>query len=42
MADLARVQDERFNVAVGNLPLRSSEADSEAFRKQVDACPDST
>lgn len=32
-------QDERFNVAVGNLPLRPSEADSPAFRKQVKALP---
>lgn len=35
----APAQDERFNVAVGNLPLRSSEADSPAFRKQVAALP---
>lgn len=26
-------QDEKFNVAIGNLPLRSSEANSEAFAK---------
>ncbi|WIB12622.1 extracellular solute-binding protein [Curtobacterium sp. MCPF17_052] len=32
-------QDERFNVAVGNLPLRSSETSSAAFRKQVAALP---
>lgn len=35
----AKEQDERFNVAVGNLPLRSSEASSEAFRKQAKALP---
>lgn len=35
----SKEQDERFNVAVGNLPLRSSEADSEAFRKQAKALP---
>jgi multiple sugar transport system substrate-binding protein len=27
-------QDERWNVAIGNLPLRSSEIDSAAFKKQ--------
>ncbi|MCA5921971.1 ABC transporter substrate-binding protein [Curtobacterium oceanosedimentum] len=35
----AKEQDERFNVAVGNLPLRSSEASSPAFRKQAKALP---
>jgi multiple sugar transport system substrate-binding protein len=28
-------QDERWNVAIGNLPLRSSEIDSDAFKEQV-------
>ena len=32
-------QDERWNVAIGNLPLRSSEIDSEAFAEQVVAYP---
>ena len=32
-------QDERWNVAVGNLPLRSSEVDSPAFQAQVKAYP---
>jgi multiple sugar transport system substrate-binding protein len=32
-------QDERFNVALGNLPLRSSEADSEAVKKEAAAFP---
>jgi multiple sugar transport system substrate-binding protein len=32
-------QDERWNVAIGNLPLRSSEIDSEAFAEQVEAYP---
>lgn len=35
----AKEQDERFNVALGNLPLRSSEVDSAAFRKQAAALP---
>jgi len=32
-------QDERWNVAIGNLPLRSSEIDSDAFKEQVAAYP---
>ncbi len=32
-------QDERFNVAVGNLPLRSSEATSPAFLAQARELP---
>lgn len=32
-------QDVRFNVAIGNLPLRSSEAETEDFRAQVDELP---
>jgi multiple sugar transport system substrate-binding protein len=32
-------QDERWNVAVGNLPLRSSEVDSQAFKDQVALYP---
>jgi multiple sugar transport system substrate-binding protein len=32
-------QDERWNVAIGNLPLRSSEADSDAFEQQVTTYP---
>jgi multiple sugar transport system substrate-binding protein len=28
-------QDERWNVAIGNLPLRSSEVDSAAFKQQI-------
>jgi multiple sugar transport system substrate-binding protein len=32
-------QDERWNVEIGNLPLRSSEVDSDAFKKQVAAYP---
>ncbi|MGP5597134.1 extracellular solute-binding protein [Brachybacterium alimentarium] len=32
-------QDLRFNVAIGNLPLRSSEADTRAFQAQVDELP---
>ncbi|PRY14512.1 extracellular solute-binding protein [Kineococcus rhizosphaerae] len=32
-------QDEKFNVAVGNLPLRSSEATSEAFLAQARELP---
>ena len=32
-------QDERWNVAVGNLPLRSSEVGSAAFKAQVKAYP---
>lgn len=32
-------QDERWNVAIGNLPLRSSEIDSDAFKEQVIAYP---
>lgn len=32
-------QDERFNVALGNLPLRSSEASSEAVAKQNQETP---
>ena len=32
-------QDERWNVEVGNLPLRSSELDSEAFAAQVKNYP---
>ena len=32
-------QDERFNVALGNLPLRSSEADSEAVKKEASEYP---
>ncbi|MGV8882709.1 MAG: ABC transporter substrate-binding protein [Rhodoglobus sp.] len=32
-------QDERWNVGLGNLPLRSSEIDSEAFAAQVAAYP---
>lgn len=32
-------QDERWNVEVGNLPLRSSEVDSDAFKKQVETYP---
>lgn len=32
-------QDERFNVAVGNLPLRSSEATSDAVKKESAAYP---
>ncbi|TBN57719.1 ABC transporter substrate-binding protein [Glaciihabitans arcticus] len=32
-------QDERWNVAIGNLPLRSSEVDSDAFKEQVEAYP---
>jgi multiple sugar transport system substrate-binding protein len=32
-------QDERFNIAVGNLPLRSSEATSTAFLDQASALP---
>jgi multiple sugar transport system substrate-binding protein len=35
----AAEQDERWNVAYGNLPLRSSEIESEAFAKQVEALP---
>lgn len=31
----ANEQDERWNVAIGNLPLRSSEIDSAAFKQQV-------
>ena len=32
-------QDERWNVEIGNLPLRSSEVDSAAFAKQVKQYP---
>ncbi|MBG6237722.1 multiple sugar transport system substrate-binding protein [Mycetocola sp. CAN_C7] len=32
-------QDERWNVEVGNLPIRSSSADSEAFAAQVENYP---
>jgi multiple sugar transport system substrate-binding protein len=32
-------QDEQWNVAIGNLPLRSSEIDSAAFKKQAAAYP---
>ncbi|WP_010203660.1 ABC transporter substrate-binding protein [Salinibacterium sp. PAMC 21357] len=32
-------QDERWNVALGNLPIRSSEIESEAFAEQVAAYP---
>lgn len=32
-------QDERWNVAIGNLPLRSSEVDSQAFKDQVAQYP---
>ena len=32
-------QDERWNVAIGNLPLRSSEVDSQAFKDQVAKYP---
>jgi multiple sugar transport system substrate-binding protein len=32
-------QDERWNVAIGNLPLRSGELDSDAFAEQVAAYP---
>jgi multiple sugar transport system substrate-binding protein len=32
-------QDERWNVEYGNLPLRSSEIDSEAFTTQVEQFP---
>jgi multiple sugar transport system substrate-binding protein len=32
-------QDERWNVAIGNLPIRSSEIDSDAFAEQVAAYP---
>jgi multiple sugar transport system substrate-binding protein len=32
-------QDERWNVAIGNLPLRSSEIDSAAFKEQVKNYP---
>ncbi len=32
-------QDEQWNVAIGNLPLRSSEVDSDAFLAQVKAYP---
>ncbi len=32
-------QDERWNVEVGNLPLRSSEVESDAFKKQVATYP---
>lgn len=32
-------QDEQFNVAIGNLPLRSSEVDSAAFTKKVEENP---
>jgi multiple sugar transport system substrate-binding protein len=32
-------QDERWNVAYGNLPLRSSEIDSDAFKAQVEQFP---
>ncbi|MBH0008576.1 ABC transporter substrate-binding protein [Salinibacterium sp. SWN1162] len=32
-------QDERWNVALGNLPIRSSEIDSAAFAEQVEAYP---
>ncbi|WIB64676.1 extracellular solute-binding protein [Curtobacterium sp. MCBD17_040] len=32
-------QDEQFNVSYGNLPLRSSEADSAEFQQQVTALP---
>ncbi|MFZ7089308.1 extracellular solute-binding protein [Curtobacterium sp. RRHDQ10] len=35
----SKEQDERFNIAVGNLPLRSSEASSDAFRKAAEALP---
>ncbi|KQO59776.1 extracellular solute-binding protein [Curtobacterium sp. Leaf261] len=35
----SKEQDERFNIAVGNLPLRSSEASSDAFRKAAAALP---
>jgi multiple sugar transport system substrate-binding protein len=35
----AAEQDERWNVAYGNLPLRSSEIESDAFKKQVEALP---
>lgn len=35
----SKEQDEKFNVAVGNLPLRSSEATSAAFLAQVKALP---
>ena len=35
----AAEQDERWNVAYGNLPLRTSELESEAFQKQVAALP---
>lgn len=32
-------QDERWNVTLGNLPLRTSEVDSDAFKEQVAANP---
>lgn len=32
-------QDERWNVAIGNLPLRSGELDSDAFAEQVENYP---
>ncbi len=32
-------QDEQWNVAIGNLPLRSSEVDSAAFKTQAAAYP---
>jgi multiple sugar transport system substrate-binding protein len=35
----AKEQDERWNVALGNLPLRSSEVDSAAFKQQVKDYP---
>ncbi len=35
----AAEQDERWNVAYGNLPLRSSEIESDAFQEQVEALP---
>jgi len=35
----AAEQDERWNVAYGNLPLRSSEIQSAAFQEQVEALP---
>jgi multiple sugar transport system substrate-binding protein len=35
----AAEQDERWNVAYGNLPLRSSEIESDAFKEQVTALP---
>lgn len=35
----AAEQDERWNVAYGNLPLRTSELESEAFKEQVEALP---